>query len=63
MLPVSRLLTDLGWSPPSSSSSSELVSGMAKGDIDEVVLVGGTTRIPFVKDQLRCPPPCPVLPL
>jgi hypothetical protein len=60
MLPVSRLLTDLGWSPP--SSSSELVSGMAKGDIDEVVLVGGTTRIPFVKDQLRCPPPH-VLPL
>jgi molecular chaperone DnaK (HSP70) len=26
---------------------------MSKGDIDEVVLVGGTTRIPLVKDQLR----------
>jgi len=27
---------------------------MTKDNIDEVVLVGGTTRIPKVKQQLRC---------
>ena len=27
--------------------------GMSKDDIDEIVLVGGTTRIPLVKQQLR----------
>lgn len=26
---------------------------MSKEDIDEIVLVGGTTRIPLVKQQLR----------
>jgi molecular chaperone DnaK (HSP70) len=38
MVPVVRLLSDLH---------------MTKDDIDEVVLVGGTTRIPFVKRKLR----------
>ena len=38
MLPVTRLLTELG---------------MERNDIDEVVLVGGTTRIPEVKARLR----------
>jgi len=38
LLPVTRLLTDLD---------------MRKEDVDEVVLVGGTTRIPLVKQQLR----------
>lgn len=38
MVPVIRLLSDLH---------------MTKDDIDEVVLVGGTTRIPFVKRKLR----------
>jgi molecular chaperone DnaK (HSP70) len=38
MAPVQRLLSDLG---------------MSSKDIDEVVLVGGTTRIPFVKQRLR----------
>jgi molecular chaperone DnaK (HSP70) len=38
MLPVTRLLDDLG---------------MEKADIDEVVLVGGTTRVPKVKALLR----------
>lgn len=38
MVPVDRLLTDLGMSP---------------ADIDEVVLVGGTTRIPYVKQRLK----------
>ena len=28
-------------------------TGMTKDDIDEVVLVGGTTRIPKVKNMLR----------
>ena len=27
---------------------------MSKTDIDEIVLVGGTTRIPLVKQQLKC---------
>lgn len=26
---------------------------MSRGDIDEVVLVGGTTRIPLIKQQLK----------
>jgi molecular chaperone DnaK (HSP70) len=30
-----------------------IISGMTKTDIDEVVLVGGTTRIPLIKQQLR----------
>uniref|UniRef100_A0A7S0SSX6 Uncharacterized protein n=1 Tax=Chromulina nebulosa TaxID=96789 RepID=A0A7S0SSX6_9STRA len=38
LLPVTRLLTELG---------------MTKNDIDEVVLVGGTTRIPKIKQMLR----------
>ena len=38
MTPVMRLLTELG---------------MERSDIDEVVLVGGTTRIPEVKSRLR----------
>ncbi len=38
MLPVTRLLDELG---------------MEKSDIDEVVLVGGTTRVPRVKQMLR----------
>lgn len=38
MLPVTRLLSELG---------------MEHSDIDEVVLVGGTTRIPEVKTRLR----------
>ena len=38
MLPVTRLLEELG---------------MDKTDIDEVVLVGGTTRVPRVKEMLR----------
>lgn len=38
LLPVTRLLDELG---------------MSKDDIDEIVLVGGTTRIPLVKKQLR----------
>lgn len=38
MIPVNRLLTDLDMSP---------------SDIDEVVLVGGTTRIPQVKQRLK----------
>jgi molecular chaperone DnaK (HSP70) len=38
LVPVTRLLTDLD---------------MSKDDIDEVVLVGGTTRIPKIKQQLR----------
>lgn len=38
MTPVTRLLEDLS---------------MTKEDVDEVVLVGGTTRIPKVKQQLR----------
>ena len=38
MLPVTRLLDELG---------------MRKTDIDEIVLVGGTTRIPRVKELLR----------
>eukprot|EP00602_Paraphysomonas_sp_CaronLab_P007298 CAMPEP_0185035284 /NCGR_PEP_ID=MMETSP1103-20130426/26384_1 /TAXON_ID=36769 /ORGANISM="Paraphysomonas bandaiensis, Strain Caron Lab Isolate" /LENGTH=428 /DNA_ID=CAMNT_0027572295 /DNA_START=45 /DNA_END=1328 /DNA_ORIENTATION=+ len=38
MSPVSRLLDDLG---------------MSRSDVDEIVLVGGTTRIPLVKQQLR----------
>lgn len=38
LVPVTRLLTDLD---------------MKKDDIDEVVLVGGSTRIPRVKQQLK----------
>lgn len=38
MVPVTRLLNDLD---------------MKKSDVDEVVLVGGTTRIPKIKHQLR----------
>eukprot|EP01035_Chromulina_nebulosa_P018301 gene18301-23985_t len=38
LLPVTRLLNELG---------------MTKNDIDEVVLVGGTTRIPKIKQMLR----------
>ena len=38
MQPVQRLLTELGMAPT---------------DIDEVVLVGGSTRIPHVKERLR----------
>jgi len=38
MLPVTRLLAELG---------------MAAREIDEIVLVGGTTRIPHVKQRLR----------
>lgn len=38
MAPVLRLLQDLGMTPT---------------DVDEIVLVGGTTRIPLVKAQLR----------
>lgn len=38
IIPIHRLLADLG---------------MSKDDIDEIVLVGGTTRIPKVKSQLR----------
>ena len=30
-----------------------LALDMSKGDIDEIVLVGGTTRIPLVKQQLK----------
>jgi len=26
---------------------------MSKNDIDEIVLVGGTTRVPLVKQQLK----------
>ena len=38
LLPVTRLLQELG---------------MSAEDVDEVVLVGGTTRIPLVKQQLK----------
>lgn len=38
MTPVDRLIQDLG---------------MRRSDIDEIVLVGGTTRVPKVKQQLR----------
>ena len=38
MLPVTRLLEELE---------------MDKEDIDEIVLVGGTTRVPYVKQQLK----------
>jgi molecular chaperone DnaK (HSP70) len=38
MTPVTRLLNELD---------------MSKGEVDEVVLVGGTTRIPKIKQQLR----------
>jgi molecular chaperone DnaK (HSP70) len=38
LIPVTRLLDELA---------------MQKSDIDEVVLVGGSTRIPLVKQQLR----------
>ena len=31
-----------------------IVIEMSKTDIDEIVLVGGTTRIPLVKQQLKC---------
>ena len=31
-----------------------IASEMSKTDIDEIVLVGGTTRIPLVKQQLKC---------
>jgi molecular chaperone DnaK (HSP70) len=30
-----------------------LLSDMKERDVDEIVLVGGTTRIPKIKEQLR----------
>ena len=60
MLPVTRLLSELGELlgpypsisiPPSSHNF--ILTGMSTKDVDEVVLVGGTTRIPLVKQQLR----------
>lgn len=30
-----------------------IIEGMSRDDIDEVVLVGGTTRIPKIKQLLR----------
>lgn len=38
LLPVKRLLDDLG---------------MSTNDVDEIVLVGGTTRIPKIKQKLK----------
>ena len=68
MAPVHRLLNDLGENKTLYitaisifiaqintiyCSSCVILLGMSVADIDEVVLVGGTTRIPRVKQQLR----------
>ena len=57
MDPVNRLLTDLGillyYVIKKHLKYLVAAVGMKEDEVDEVVLVGGTTRIPRVKSQLR----------
>lgn len=61
MAPVHRLLNDLGCLSFGficgvfyiCNTVIHSISGMKEEEIDEIVLVGGSTRIPRIKSQLR----------